>query len=53
MSDEPLTLCRHIPKVRRKSLKFFIDRLALRYSGARAIPIDGRLTPFAIGNLAK
>jgi acyl-CoA synthetase (AMP-forming)/AMP-acid ligase II len=34
-------------------LEFFVDLLALWYVGACVVPVDGRLTPFEIDNLAQ
>jgi acyl-CoA synthetase (AMP-forming)/AMP-acid ligase II len=35
------------------NLEFFVDLLALWYVGACVVPVDGRLTPFEIDNLAR
>jgi len=35
------------------SIEFFIDLLAIWHTGACAVPIDGRLTPFEVSTLAK
>jgi acyl-CoA synthetase (AMP-forming)/AMP-acid ligase II len=35
------------------NLEFFVDLLALWYVGACVVPVDGRLTPFEVDNLAR